>query len=61
MIIVGLMKYCVQRILPFEFRMPWGTIFGVMAAAFALVWGTVRVSLHALKDQNLIETIRMQK
>ena len=41
--------------------MPWGTIFGVMAAAFALVWGTVRVSLHALKDQNLIETIRMQK
>lgn len=60
MIIVWLMKYCVQRILPIPFRMPWGTIAGVMAASFAVIWVTVRISLHALKGQNLIETIRMQ-
>lgn len=61
MIIVWLMKYCVQRILPIPFRMPWGTIAGVMAASFAVIWVTVRISLHALKGQNLIETIRMQR
>ncbi len=60
MILVWLMKYCVQRILPIPFQMPWGTIAGVMAASFAVIWATVRISLHALKDQNLIETIRMQ-
>lgn len=60
MIIVWLMKYCVQRILPIPFRMPWGTIAGVMAASFAVIWAAVRISLHALKGQNLIETIRMQ-
>lgn len=61
MILVWLMKYCVQRILPIPFQMPWGTIAGVMAASFAVIWATVRISLHALKDQNLIETIRMQR
>lgn len=53
-------KNCVQRILPIPFRMPWGTIAEVMAASFAVIWAAVRISLHALKGQNLIETIRMQ-
>lgn len=58
-IIVLLMKYCAQRILPFSFQMPWGTIIGVILLSFVLMWGTVRISLHTLKNQNLIETIRM--
>ena len=60
-IIVWLMKYCVQRILPIPFQMPWGMITGVAAVSFAVVWATARISLHVLKDQNLIETIRMQR
>lgn len=60
MIIVWLMKYCVQRILPIPFQMPWGTIAGVTAVSLSVIWATVRISLHALKGQNLIETIRMQ-
>lgn len=58
-IIVLLMKYCAQRILPVPFQMPWGTIIGVILLSFVLMWGTVRISLHTLKNQNLIETIRM--
>lgn len=58
-IIVLLMKYCAQRILPFPFQMPWGTIIGVILLSFVLMWGTVRISLYTLKNQNLIETIRM--
>lgn len=60
MIIVWLMKYCVQRILPIPFQMPWGTIAGVTAVSLSVIWATVRISLRALKGQNLIETIRMQ-
>lgn len=61
MIIVCLMKYCVQRILPIPFQMPWGMITGVAAVSFAVVWATARISLHVLKNQSLIETIRMQR
>lgn len=57
--LVLLMKYCVQKLLPFSFHMPWGTIAAVILVSFAFMWGTVRVSLHTLKNQNLIETIRM--
>lgn len=58
-LLVLLMKYCVQKLLPFSFHMPWGTIMVVILVSFAFMWGTVRVSLHTLKNQNLIETIRM--
>lgn len=58
-LLVLLMKYCVQKLLPFSFHMPWGTIAAVILVSFAFMWGTVRVSLHTLKNQNLIETIRM--
>lgn len=58
-LLVLLMKYCVQKLLPFSFHMPWGTITAVILVSFAFMWGTVRVSLHTLKNQNLIETIRM--
>lgn len=58
-LLVLLMKYCVQKLLPFSFHMPWGTITAVVLISFAFMWGTVRVSLHTLKNQNLIETIRM--
>ena len=58
-ILVLLMKYCAQKILPVPFHMPWGTITGVIFISLALMWGTVRVSLHTLKNQNLIEVIRM--
>lgn len=58
-LLVLLMKYCVQKLLPFSFQMPWGTIAAVILVSFAFMWGTVRVSLHTLKNQNLIETIRM--
>lgn len=58
-LLVLLMKYCVQKLLPFSFHMPWGTIAAVIFVSFAFMWGTVRVSLHTLKNQNLIETIRM--
>lgn len=58
-LLVLLMKYCVQKLLPFSFHMPWGTIAVVILVSFAFMWGTVRVSLHTLKNQNLIETIRM--
>lgn len=58
-LLVLLMKYCVQKLLPFSFQMPWGTIAAVIFVSFAFMWGTVRVSLHTLKNQNLIETIRM--
>lgn len=57
--IVLLMKYCAQKIIPVPFHMPWGTIAGVIFVSFVLMWGTVRVSLRTLKNQNLIETIRM--
>lgn len=59
MILVFLMKYCVQKLMPFSFHMPWGTILIVILASFAFMWGTVLVSMRALKNQNLIETIRM--
>lgn len=59
MILVFLMKYCVQKLLPFPFHMPWGTIAAVILVSFAFMWGTMRVSLYSLKNQNLIETIRM--
>lgn len=58
-LLVLLMKYCVQKLLPFSFHMPWGTIAAVILVSFVFMWGTVRVSLHTLKNQNLIETIRM--
>lgn len=58
-IIVWVMRYCVQMILPIPFQMPWATIIGAIAASFILMWGTVQVSANALKDQNVIETIRM--
>lgn len=58
-LLVLLMKYCVQKLLPFSFHMPWGTIAVVILVSFMFMWGTVRVSLHTLKNQNLIETIRM--
>ncbi len=59
MILVLLMKYCVQKLLPFPFHMPWGMIAAVILICFAFMWATVWVSLHTLKRQNLIETIRM--
>lgn len=59
MIIVAVMKYCVQKILPIPFRMPWATIACAIIVSFVLMGGTVQVSLHALKKQNVIETIRM--
>lgn len=59
MILVFLMKYCVQKLMPFSFHMPWGTILIVILVSFAFMWGTVLVSMRALKNQNLIETIRM--
>ena len=58
-LLVLLMKYCVQQIIPVPFRMPWGTIIGVILLSFALMWGTVRASVYTLKNQNLVETIRM--
>lgn len=58
-LVIWFMKWCVQKIVPVPFRIPWGTIAGVILAAFVLMWGTLRVSLRALKEQNLIETIRM--
>ena len=59
LIIVFLMKHCVQKIFPIPFHMPWAAIAVGILASFAFMWGTVRVSLHTLKNQNLIETIRM--
>lgn len=59
MLLVLLMKYCVQKLLPFPFHMPWGTILIVILVSFTFMWGTVLVSMRALKNQNLIETIRM--
>ena len=58
-LLVLAMKYCTQKIIPFSFHMPWGTVVWVILLSFALMWGTVRVSAHTLKNQNLIETIRM--
>ena len=58
-LLVLLMKYCVQQIIPVPFRMPWGMIIGVILLSFALMWGTVRASVYTLKNQNLVETIRM--
>ena len=58
-ILVLLMKYCVQQMIPISFRMPWGSVTGVILVSFALMLGSVRVSLHTLKEQNLIETIRI--
>lgn len=59
LLIVAVMKYCVQRILPIPFQMPWAAVTGAIGASFILMWGTVQVSANALKDQNVIETIRM--
>lgn len=58
-LLVLLMKYCVQKIVPVSFQMPWGMIAGVIFVSFAFMWAAVQASVHALKDQNLIETIRM--
>ena len=59
MILVFLMKYCVQKLLPFPFHMPWVTITVVILVSFASMWGTMQVSMYSLRNQNLIETIRM--
>lgn len=57
--LVLLLKYCVQKLFPIPFQMPWAAIMGSVAMSFILMWGAVRVSIKALKDQNLIETIKM--
>ncbi|MCM1266729.1 MAG: ABC transporter permease [Bacteroidales bacterium] len=56
--IVWLLAHFVKRLFPIPFAMPWAAIAAAVAAAFLVMWGTVRVSAGALKKQNIIETIR---
>lgn len=57
--IVAVMAYCVKRIFPIAFHMPWMAILITIVISLFVMWGTVRISAGALKKQNIIETIRI--
>ena len=57
-VLVLIMGYCVKRVFPISFHMPWGAILITIVVSFGVIWGTVKVSLNTLKKQNIIETIR---
>lgn len=57
--IVLVMAYCVKRIFPIAFHMPWMAIALTIVVSFFVMWAAVRISASALKKQNIIETIRI--
>lgn len=57
--IVLVMAYCVKRIFPIAFHMPWTAIVLTIVVSFFVMWAAVRISASALKKQNIIETIRI--
>lgn len=57
--IVLVMAYCVKRIFPIAFHMPWMAIVLTIVVSFFVMWAAVRISASALKKQNIIETIRI--
>lgn len=58
MLLVWIMGFCVKFIFPISFHMPWAAAGITIVTSFAVIWGTVKISLKTLKKQNLIETIR---
>lgn len=59
MCIVFLMARSVKMLFPISFHMPWAAIVITLILSFLVMWGTVRISARALKQQNIIETIRV--
>lgn len=44
---------------PISFHMPWLAISAAILISFFVMWATVRISVGALKKQNIVETIRI--
>lgn len=59
MVILMIINFAVVQMMPIGISVPWGAILLVFAVVFLVIWGTIHVSSRKLKDQNIIETIRM--
>jgi len=59
MLMLMIINLVMIQILPIGISVPWGAIALVFIAVFIVIWGTIHVSSGKMKNQNIIETIRM--
>lgn len=59
MLMLMVINFAVIQIMPIGISVPWGAIMLVFLAVFIVIWGTIHVSLRKMKNQNIIETIRI--
>ena len=59
MLMLMVLNFAMIQIMPIGISVPWGAIMLVFLAVFLVIWGTIHVSSRKMKDQNIIETIRM--
>lgn len=59
MLMLMVLNFAMIQIMPIGISVPWGAIMLVFLAVFLVIWVTIHVSSRKMKDQNIIETIRM--
>lgn len=59
MLMLMVINFAMIQIMPIGITVPWGAIMLVFLAVFIVIWGTIHVSSRKMKEQNIIETIRM--
>lgn len=56
--IILMLNFCIRKIFPIPYCIPWKSIGFSIFVVFFIIWSTVRMTARKFRSQNIIETIR---